>query len=64
MPKQANFNYVQIPTLHFRDQLDGFVRVWRSDWFGDQFEVLTKEQIEIAKDVFKQFSFAVIEEFN
>lgn len=58
-------NYRQTPTIHYRNADSGNeYRVWRSDWYGDQFEVLNKEQFEAAKEIFKRFSFALIEEFD
>ena len=32
------------PKFMFRHEPDGSFRVWRSDWAGDQFDVLTAEE--------------------
>lgn len=45
----------------WHDSSETRVRVWRSDWFGDQFEILTAEQFAEAKRVFEKFSFPVLQ---
>jgi hypothetical protein len=35
--------------LFYRYSDDGTYRVWRGDWFGDQFQVLTVEEFEKLK---------------
>lgn len=36
-------------------------RVWRTDWFGDQFELLNEGQFQRLLVVAQQFSFKVVE---
>lgn len=62
---ESSIHVKQTPTIHYRKRINGNeYRVWRSDWYGDQFETLNEEQFKAAKEVFKRFSFALIEEFD
>lgn len=37
------------------------VRVWRSEWFGDQFEVIPNEDLEVIERVMPHFGVTVEE---
>lgn len=49
--------------LHYRTDGDTW-RVWRSDWFGDQFEVLEGEQIFHLQQLAKRLSIPLIDHSN
>lgn len=57
----ANTNVPAQPTIYFRTQPDGNVRVWRSDWQGDQFNVVEKETFKFVEQTFRTFGFLVRE---
>lgn len=40
----------------WRPHMAGVVRVWRSDWFGDQFELMTEKDFADLRRVCKRFS--------
>jgi hypothetical protein len=52
------------PAVHFEwrnHNGNGLKRVWRSDWFNDQFEIMNEADFESFKRWAKRFSFLVIE---
>lgn len=62
MRKASNNNNTPAqPTICYRQQTDGSYRVWRSDWQGDQFNLVEKETFTFIEQTFKTFGFAVRE---
>lgn len=41
--------------FYIRDDYNNGYRVWRSDWFNDQFEILSHEQFEKLKEAIAPF---------
>lgn len=39
-------------------------RVWRNDWYGDQFEVLSPEEFAMLITMLNRFSFVIKEIFD
>lgn len=51
-----------IPSVEIRYRFtQDMVRMWRTDWGGDQFETLTPDEFDTAKKLFTRFSFVVRE---
>lgn len=46
--------------LYWRKDRDMF-RVWRHDWFGDQFEVINEHKFDHLQDMCKMFSIPLID---
>lgn len=40
------------------------VRVWRSGWGGDQFEVITPDEFDELKKMMRRFSIVMLEEVD
>ena len=47
--------------IHWRRDR-GMIRVWRSDWHGDQFDVVTPHQFEVIQAVLQRFSIPLVED--
>lgn len=43
--------------IHYRDGGQGTVRVWRADWFGDQFEVVSTAEFATFRALAKKLQF-------
>lgn len=43
-------------SFEWRPHMAGVVRVWRSDWFGDQFELMTEKDFANLRSVCKRFN--------
>lgn len=47
--------------IHWRRDKDR-IRVWRGDWHGDQFDVVTVQEFEVIQAVFRRFSIPLMED--
>jgi hypothetical protein len=47
--------------FQWREHDGDHVRVWRTDWFGDQFEVVTRDRFAEIESVCKQFAIRLTE---
>lgn len=48
-------------SLQYRDHQDDMKRVWRADWPGDVFEIMTAEQFRQVQYVCARFSMSLTE---
>lgn len=48
--------------LHWRPHDGDFVRVWRSDWFGDQFEVMPIARFNELSRLCRTFSIPLVDD--
>lgn len=51
-------------SLRWREHDTDHVRVWRNDWFGDQFEVMSMAQFNNLSLMCRQFSIPLIDYSN
>lgn len=45
--------------LHWRDHNSQYKRVWFTDWFGDQFQVMDNESFMFLENVCRRFNIVI-----
>ena len=59
MAKQGTKPTHTVIRLAWRLHQDGRVRVWRDDWFSDQFEILSPNEFDALQTICRRFSIII-----
>ena len=60
MKKKDQPRNVDLRRFHYRDHDASYYRVWMDDWYGDQFEIMSREEFANFEVTFKRFGFRFV----